>query len=424
MTPAPDTLEAPPREVAPLFRVARLLVVIPNWVGDVVLATPVLAALRAHFPGARITYLMRRYVAEVVDGGGWHDAAVFWPAGRGLGREKDMLRLARELRGERFDLALLLTNSLRSALVVRLARVPRRVGYARDGRSWLLTDRLRPLKRGGKFVPSPVLPYYAALAEHIGCPVADRRVRLGVTVEQERAGRALLQHYGLCDIASLREPEFHAKTQRRKEDIEPASQHREAAGLPSPAGSAIRPYAVVNGGAAIGASKCWLPERFAELCERLREERGLVPVLVGAKNEIPLMRYIAGQVRGRVVCCDEPGTTLGSLKVAIREAALLVCNDTGPRHYGSAFSAPTVTIFGPTHQAWTDTDYAGEIKLQAPVDCGPCQLRVCPLDLRCMQGVTTEMVMQAAGEVLARDPRRGNVGSENAELRMRTAERG
>jgi heptosyltransferase II len=343
--------------------VQRLLVVVPNWVGDVVLATPVLAALRAHFRAARITYLLRKYVAEIVDGGNWHDTLQFWPSGRGLRREWQTLGLGHRLRAERFDLALLLTNSFRAALLAWQTRAARRVGYVREGRGLLLTDRLRPLKANGEFVPSPVLPYYVALAEHVGCPVTDRRVRLGITAEQEAAGTALLRHYQLDDG---------------------------------------RPYALVNPGAAFGAAKCWPPERFAEVCDRLQAEHGLRAVLVGAPGEASLMRAIAGRTHHGAVCCDTPGTTLGSLKVLARGAALLVCNDTGPRHYGSAFNVPTVTIFGPTHQAWTDTDYADEIKLQVPVECGPCQLRNCPLDLRCMTRLTTDMVMGAVGELLAR----------------------
>ncbi|MEW6252439.1 MAG: glycosyltransferase family 9 protein [Planctomycetota bacterium] len=378
----------------------RLLVVIPNWVGDVVLATPVLAALRTGFAESHITYLLRSYVTEVVTGGGWHDEVVCWPGGRGLGREKEIVRLARRLRAGRFDLALLLTNSLRSALVVRMGGVPRRVGYARDGRGWLLTDRLRPLKQGGRFVPRPVLPYYAALAEHIGCPVPDRRLRLGITPEQEQAGRALLRHYELLvdgrQNGPAAAPAAGAHVARQSLAVRASATEDLEQGH---ARLRTRPYAAINVGAAFGAAKCWLPERFAEVCEQLHERHGLLPVLVGAGHEAPLMRHIARQVHGPVVCCAEPGTTLGSLKIVIREARLLVCNDTGPRHYGSAFNIPTVTIFGPTHQAWTDTDYAGEIKLQAQVPCGPCQLRACPLDLRCMQEVTTDMVMQAAAEV-------------------------
>jgi heptosyltransferase-2 len=338
----------------------RLLVVIPNWVGDVVLATPVLAALRGFFRDARITYLLRSYVSEVVAGGAWHDDEVHWPARRGL---PALAGLGRRLRAERFDLALLLTNSFRSAAVVRLAGARRRVGYARDGRGWMLTDGLQPPRRDGEFVPTPVLPYYAALAEHVGCEVPDRKLRLGITPAQEQAGQELRRHYGLDDG---------------------------------------RPYALVNAGAAFGASKCWPAERFGEVCDRLRAEHGLTPVLVGAPHEAALLRTIAMYAKHGVVCCDEPATTLGSLKVLARGAALLVCNDTGPRHYGAAFNVPTVTIFGPTHQAWTDTDYQREIKLQIPVECGPCQRPVCPLDHRCMTGLTVAMVMRAAAAVLAR----------------------
>ncbi len=338
----------------------RLLVVIPNWVGDVVLATPVLAALRARFREARITYLLRSYVSEVVAGGGWHDDEVHWPARRGL---PALFGLGRTLRAARFDLALLLTNSFRSAAVTWLAGVRRRVGYGRDGRGWLLTDKLCPPRRDGEFVPTPVLPYYAALAEHVGCPVPDRKLHLGITPGQEQAGQELLRHYGLDDG---------------------------------------RPYALVNAGAAFGASKCWPAERFGEVCDRLRAEYGFTPVLVGAPHEAALMRTIASQAPHGAVCCDQPGTTLGSLKVLARGAALLVCNDTGPRHYGSAFNVPTVTIFGPTHQAWTDTDYDRELKLQVPVECGPCQRPVCPLDHRCMTGLTVAMVMRAVAAVLSR----------------------
>lgn len=349
----------------------RLLVVVPNWVGDVVLATPALAALRAGLPDAQITYLMRPYVAEVVAGGGWHDAHLYWatPAApkrprvlAALRRERDNARRVARARALAFDAVLLLTNSFRSAAFAWLAGIPRRVGYARDGRGWMLTDRLRPRRAAGRFVPTSVVDSYAALAERLGCPVADsRRPRLGVTPQQEQAGRALQRHYGL------------------------------AAGQ----------YAVINPGAAFGAAKCWLPERFAELCDRLRAEHDLVSVIVGGPNEAPLMRAIANRAASRPLCCLEPGTTLGSLKPLIRDAALLVCNDTGPRHYGIAFGVPTLTIFGPTHQEWTAVDAPRELRLQAQVPCGPCQLRTCPLDHRCMHAITVDAAAEAAQRLLA-----------------------
>lgn len=338
----------------------RLLVAIPNWVGDVVLATPTFAALRAGLPDARITFLMRRYVSDVVAGGGWHDDELHWPATNDV---RGFLRLVRQVREQRYDAVLLLTNSYRSTLLAYFARISRRVGYAREWRGWMLTERLRPPTENGVYKPSSVLPYYAALAEQLGCRVADRRLRLGITAEQEASGAELMKRYGLGDG---------------------------------------RPYAIINPGAAFGASKCWLPERFANLCDRLRDEFGMIGVIVGAPNEAPLMRAIADQTRGEVICCDKPHTTLGSLKVLARGARLMVCNDTGPRHYAAAFNVPTVTIFGPTHQAWTDTDYDREIKLQISVECGPCQLKTCPLDHRCMTGISVEMVAAKARDVLAR----------------------
>lgn len=340
----------------------NILVVIPNWVGDVVLASPVLAALRIHFESSRIAYLLRPYVREILAGSGWSDAEIDWPTERGIAAVPATLRLAASLRDQRFDLVLLLTNSFRSALVTCLARIPRRVGFARDGRSWLLTDRVRPVTRNGDFVPVSVLDSYIQLAEQIGCPTPDRRPRLVIAPEQAAAGDELKHAYGLN-------------------------------GRPR--------YAVINPGAAFGAAKCWPPDRFAALCDRLHAELGLTCVIVGAAGEAALMQHIATTATSKPVCCNSPGTTLGSLKPLIRDAALLVCNDTGPRHYGIAFGVPVVTIFGPTHQAWTQTGYPHETRLQLKVECGPCQLRTCPLDHRCMTGITVDMVMTAIREQLS-----------------------
>ncbi|GMU80854.1 MAG: hypothetical protein AMXMBFR47_07250 [Planctomycetota bacterium] len=346
-------------------RPQRILVAVPNWVGDVVLATPVFAALRSHFPTAHITFLMRKYVADVVAGAGWHDAQRHWPAAKGVQSLAALRGFSHLLREDAYDTALLLTNSFRSAALAWLARIPRRVGYARDGRSAFLTDRLKPLRRDGAYVPSSVLPYYCRIAEAIGCPVVDRRLRLVVTAEDDAAAARLREAHGFDAVN----------------------------------------YAVINPGAAFGAAKCWPADRFAALCDAIAAEFGWTCVIVGAPGEAPLMRSIRDHTRsGRVICMDNPGTTLGSLKPIIRDAALLVCNDTGPRHYGNAFDVPTVTIFGPTHQAWTDTEYTGETKLQIKVDCGPCQLKVCPLDHRCMTGISVEMVLREARALLARPP--------------------
>src|SRR5262249_49402650 len=151
---------------------------------DVVMASPVLAALRTHFADAKITFLMRPYVREIVEGCGWHDDELFWPMGKSWISLRNTRDLIREVSRRGFAAALLLTNSFRSGLVAWAARIPRRVGYARDGRTFLLTDRLKPLKRDGEFIPTPLLPCYVAIAEAVGCGVEDRQLRLGISAAQ------------------------------------------------------------------------------------------------------------------------------------------------------------------------------------------------------------------------------------------------
>jgi len=164
---------------------SRILISIPNWVGDVVMATPALRAIRRRYPDARITHIMRPYVAEVLAGTGFADEIVFWPGSDG-GRQSS-ISLIRHLRDRRFDLAVLLTNSFRSALTMWVARVTRRVGYARDGRGWMLTDRLTAPRVRGRYVPIPALDYYNQIARYLGCDEVSDRLELAASPEDEAA---------------------------------------------------------------------------------------------------------------------------------------------------------------------------------------------------------------------------------------------
>src|SRR5207244_4321919 len=147
----------------------NLAVFLPNWVGDVVMATPALRALREHFAGARLVGVLKPYVAGVLDGSPWLDDRVFLDT-RGPWRQR-WPAVARRLRAERVDLAVLFPNSFRAALVIWLAGCRRRLGYVRYGRGLLLTDRLEPERdAAGKLRPSPVLDAYNRLAERAGCP--------------------------------------------------------------------------------------------------------------------------------------------------------------------------------------------------------------------------------------------------------------
>src|SRR3954463_11396216 len=147
----------------------KILVVQPSWVGDAVMATPTLRALRSLYPQAEIAYLLRRYVKPIYNGMPWADKLVTYRTGKTKAKAgKGLFDLAARLRAGRFDMAVLLPNSFKSALMCKTAGIDRIVGYERDGRGFLLSDKLLPVKERGKFIPTPIVKYYLGLSHYLG----------------------------------------------------------------------------------------------------------------------------------------------------------------------------------------------------------------------------------------------------------------
>src|SRR5919112_574110 len=169
----------------------KILVVQPSWVGDAVMATPTLRAIRELYPQAHVSYLMRRYVKPLYVGMPWADQLITYRTGktRAKAGKGQFFDLAARLRAGRFDLAILLPNSFKTALVCKMARIPRILGYERDGRGFLLSDRLLPFKDKGKFVPSPIVKYYLGLAHYLGSTHRDLKLELFVTPHEVREAR-------------------------------------------------------------------------------------------------------------------------------------------------------------------------------------------------------------------------------------------
>ncbi len=338
----------------------------PTWVGDVVMATPSLRALRRHFPDTHITLLTRPNTLDVLSGGPWMDDVLAWqPTKRGLRRLADPMATAARLRRKSFNWALLLSNSFRSALVARLARIPRRIGYDRDGRGLLLTDRLAPPREDGRFAFISTVHYYNDLVMTLGCPDPGESMELFTTPEDERAVDARLAGWGI-------------------------GHHH--------------PLVVINPGAAFGSSKLWLPQRYAAVADRLVAERDAQIVITCGPGEEPLAWQIHDTMQKPAHVVDRPRGTLGQLKALIARCDLLLNNDTGPRHFAKALKRPVVTVFGSTHPEWTHTDYPQERIVRIDVECGPCQKKICPLEHHeCMTGVTVDMVYEAACALLDGD---------------------
>jgi heptosyltransferase-2 len=349
----------------------RILVVQPSWVGDCVMATPALRSLRERFAGAHIAYLARRYVKPLYAGMPWCDQILTYRTGPTRARAgRGLLELTRRVRAGRFDLAVLLPNSFRLALICRMAGIKRRVGYDRDGRGFLLTDKLLPAKHRGKYVPTPAVQYYLGLAQYLGARARDGRLELFVTEAERLEARRLLAAVGL-------EPDVDRRGRQGR-----------------------GPLVYLNPGAQFGDAKCWLPEHFAAVGDALVEQRGATLLLGGTPRERPILDAVLKNLRHPAIDLAARGLTLGSLKEIVRRCDLMVTNDTGPRHVAAAFGVPVVTVFGPTDPRWTEIDFPAERQVSVSVFCGPCQRKRCPLDHRCMTRVTPGMVLAATEQVL------------------------
>lgn len=349
---------------APAGEPSRMLIVMPNWVGDVIMATPALRALRDRYPKTHITCLLRSHLCDLLTGGDWVDEMVTWPTRDRdkVQRREGFLGLAGRLREKRFDAVLLMANSFRTALLATLAGVRRRIGYDRDGRGMLLTDRLLPDKDKGKYVPGPMIRYYNGLARFMGCRECPELPILYTTTEDQAAADAAYR----------------------------------AAGV-----QAGQPVVVLNTGASYGPAKCWLPERFAELADRLVEKHDAAVFFCCGPKEAGIARHVAGLMKHKGTVLDDPLLSLGASKALIGRADLLVTNDTGPRHLAIAQDTPVVTIFGSSDPRWTENSYAAERIVRVHLDCQPCMERHCPLKHHnCMNNVSTEMVHEAAEELL------------------------
>lgn len=341
----------------------NIAVFLPNWIGDAVMATPALRALREHCRDGRLIGVLKPYIAGVVEGSPWLDDLVFldskgnaahrWPAA------------AARLRRARIDIAVLFTNTFRSAWVAWLAGCRRRIGFVRYGRGVLLTDHLTPLRdMRGRRVPFPALDDYASLALRAGTKRPSNRLELFTTPRDEQAADTVWEQAGFDSKSSI---------------------------------------VCLNPGAAFGASKHWPVEYFSALAQELHDRLGHhVLVLCGPGEQEMARQIVRGADRPRVHSLAEHELSLGLTKACVRRCALLVTTDSGPRHFAAAFGRRVVTLFGPTHIAWTETYYPKAVHMQKKVDCGPCQRRVCPLDHRCMKLLSAQEVFREAEDLLAR----------------------
>ena len=345
--------------MSPPAQIRCILVRAPNWVGDAVHALPAMAALRAHFPSAEITVLARGAVGALFQ----HHPSVNRVVSYGAsGRHAwgSLLEAAGRLREETYDLGILLTNAFEGAWLMFLAGIPRRYGYARDGRGWLLTDRQ-------------------------ACPPETRRLH--------QADYYLTLLRGLGVTASRGQPRLEPTADERRQ----AAERLRAAGW-----NGAQPLIALCPGAGYGEAKRWPLDRYAELAARLTRD-GSVVLALGGGAEQPLGRQLAARVGAGFI--DLTGRTdLREAMAVLSLCRLAVSNDSGLLHVAAAVGTPTIGIFGPTNPDRTGPTGDRTTIVRRPVYCSPCELRYCPIDHRCMEWVSVETVREATVAALAAAP--------------------
>jgi heptosyltransferase-2 len=336
----------------------RLVIRTPNWVGDAVMSTPFLHAVRSNFPHAHITLLAKPWVAPVYENNPHIDGILTYNV---KGRHRGLsgkFRLSKDLRKHDFDLALLLQNAFEAAFLVWLAGIPIRLGYDTDARSLLLTH---PVHRHPSLKRLHQIDYYLEILK----------------------GAKLAANFSEMEIF-ISGPEKYQAIQRTR------------------AGGCSEKACVIgiNPGAAYGTAKRWFADRFAELCIRLKSIPDVCFLIFGGPGEEELGKTIAGSVGDACInLCGK--TSLREAVSLIDQCRLFITNDSGLMHVAAALHIPQIAIFGSTdHTTTSPRSHLSHI-IRMPVACSPCMKPDCPTDHRCMNAVTVDHVLDLALELLS-----------------------
>ena len=359
--------------------VRTLLIRGTNWVGDSILSLPALKRVRLDFPDAKITLLVLPWVAGIYEGCSAVDEIWLYDRQGLYHGLSGQLRLIRELRQRRFDAALLFQNAFEAAVLTRLARIPVRAGYDRDGRGWLLSHRVAIDPRVSKLHQTY---YYLDLLEQL---LGRARTAEGLTprpTSEFVAG-------AMPDITLAVSPERKSAARNR---------------LQSQGVDFNRTVVGVNPGAFYGSAKRWLSERYGMVLDRLMDERQASVVIFGSPNEVAIAEAIRSRMRNRPAVLSGR-TELTELIAMIACCDLFLTNDSGPMHLAAALRVPTLAIFGSTDEIATGPMSPAAVVLNKRVECSPCLLRECPIDHRCMTRITAEEVAQQAFQMIDLDQR-------------------
>jgi heptosyltransferase-2 len=305
-------------------------------------------------------------VADLYEREPFADRVITLDAARGAGDWLGKWRVAQSLRREHFDCAILLQNAFEAALLTWLAGIPRRIGYDRDGRGLLLTDRIAVPATGE--IPKHERFYYLAMLQRAGVlreEMSDPTIRFSRARELRAAGSRRIAESGLA-----------------------------------------APIIGVSPGAAFGSANRWDADRFASAAAGIAAELHASVAVFGSSSERPLCEQVAGMIRSQGIAVHNFAgeTTLRSFIELVAACQLYLTNDSGAMHVACALEVPTVAVFGSTDETATGPSSPYATVVREKVDCSPCLLRECPIDHRCMTRVTVDRVVEAALDLARHAP--------------------
>ena len=323
------------------------------------MAMPVFECLRANLPGAKIIGVLKPNAQGILRDSPWVD---------GFADADDkswdgFQQMRRQLRAHRPEAGIVLLNSLRSALTMRLSGVKTVYGYQREWRGPLLAGGPTVRRDGQGIVPIPMVDYYLEICRWLELELPEPvKPRLFVGEALRERGEVLLKKHG------IEESDF---------------------------------VVALNPGASFGASKCWPAEHFAELAELCRAHLGAKIVILSGPGEEDIVQAIVDRASVEVIDLRDDRVDLELLKPVVQRCDLMITNDTGPRHYAVAFDVPVVVIMGPTDPRYTAANLDQSMVVRRELECSPCHLKVCPKQHECMREIKPAEVFAAAEALLS-----------------------
>lgn len=339
----------------------KILVRAPNWIGDAVMCLPALRALKALYPGAGITVLARPLVHAVFENNpDCKDLIEYDSKGRHKGI-KGRLRLSGEIRRRGFDMAVLFQNAFDAAFISFISRIPKRVGYARDLRTRLLT---MPIPVSPEILKRHQVYYYLNIIEALGGgPVRDPAPRIALSEEERTWAMGFLEKNGVWD----------------------------------------KMLVGASPGASYGPAKRWAPGHFASALDRLADHLGAVPVIFGGLEDMEACSDVSGRLKAKHL--NLAGMLdLRQFMAVLSETALFITNDSGPMHIAAALQVPTVAIFGSTDKDLTGPVSKTSVTITKDLECSPCFKRECAFGhYECLENVSAGEVFTAGAGLLKRN---------------------